>query len=114
MTELVLFVLDSEIGKPAVNLEVSFQCQNEQSVYHLTHRGFTGTDGCARVEMLPVCGKDALKSHQILIQTGDYYSDRHKNITFREICIEFLWDRQQKLVLPVLISAHSYTCYRGN
>ena len=112
MSKLVLFVLDMETGRPARDIGASLFCLFGDH-HELIHEGLTGPDGCLRTSV-PAMDKKRGRPHRIIIQAAAHFGLRNKKPTFPEICIDFLWDRKEKLVLPVLITAHSYTVYRGS
>ena len=112
MAGLVLFVQDLVTGKPAKDIGVEFSIAAPDGSLLVEFEGTTGDDGCARTFINP-CSPPGIQSCRALFRTGDYFEGKTGSLTFPEICVEFLWDIQQDMVLPVLINPHSYTTYRG-
>lgn len=113
MPALVLFVLDIETGRPAADIEVLLHRNGEGHRHETLYAGRTGPDGCVRTSVASPAVLIA-ENFRAEFNTGAYFRLRKKSPTFTSICVDFLWDGQEDMVLPLLISAHSYTTYRGS
>lgn len=108
---LVVFVLDQVSGRPACGAQLVLLRRDDEDVFTSVHLGTTGDDGCFVVsaEMARAPGR-----YRVEIQSGLHFSNLDTRPTFPGICIDFGWDGAEKLVLPVLMTPHGYTAYRGS
>jgi 5-hydroxyisourate hydrolase len=111
MTELVVFVMDLEKGKPAAGIPCSISLSAENNRVWVG-KAETATDGCARITFTWPAASEEL-SCRVALDTGRHFQGRERDCTFPEICIDFFCSCSRQVVLPVLISAHGYTTYRG-
>ena len=112
MGQLVIFVMDTERGKPAADVDVTVSVAQAVGDPGEPRSVRTGHDGCATLE-ISHAGGPAVTGCRVELATGAHFQAVGKSSTFPVTCIEFAWDGQGKMVLPVLVSAHGYTTYRG-
>ena len=111
MGRLVIFVLDTETGRPAEKLATRVSCLLQSGAQTAFVRRLTAADGCARLEVGHDAG-DAITGCRVELDTGAWFQSEEPP-TFPVTCVEFSWDGHGEMVLPVLVSKHGYTTYRG-
>ncbi|MFT5139926.1 MAG: 5-hydroxyisourate hydrolase [Lysobacterales bacterium] len=113
MSKIVLFVLDLETGRPGAGVEASVSFLTSSLQYELIHNSITRKDGCFTTHIASH-SQFPTPEFRVLVQAGDYFKAHNKVTFYSEICIDICWDGEQDMVLPLLLSSHGYTTYRGN
>jgi len=111
MLELVLFVLDVADGRPVQGLNITLFRKQGDGALETILSGVTEADGCLRVNSGVACTPGFFRAEY---QSQAYFTDRASEPTFPCICVDFFWDGTETLVVPLLMSAHGYTVYRGS
>lgn len=111
MPQLVLFVLDVVDGRPVQGLNITVFRKQEDGALESILSGVTEADGCLRVNSGVACTPGLFRAEY---QSQAHFTDRASEPTFPCICVEFAWDGAGTLVVPLLMSAHGYTVYRGS
>lgn len=111
MPELVLFVLDLERGKPVEGMHVAVFRQRAKTGLEPVYQGVTAADGCLRMDF---SADTQPRRWRVEYRLDACFSNRPTVPTFPGICVEFVWDGADKLVAPLLLTAHAYTFYRGS
>lgn len=113
MTEIVVFVLDTTRGRPAVGVPVTLEKRGEADAWLAVARGHTDESGC-----IPgfVSGRGKLSAGQYRLHynTSDYFAAQDQPSMFDEIVVNFVLGCEDRYVLPLLLSPFGYTTYRGS
>ena len=111
MPQLVMFVLDAELGKPVQGMQIQLLHMLDSATFETTTSGVTGADGCLRTR---VSAAKLPGQFRAVYQPHEFHSRRPEQPTFPEICVDFGWQGSEDLVLPLLFTVHGYTVYRGS
>lgn len=112
MSGISTHVLDLTRGKPASGLKVRLQCEQPNGIRMLAERE---TDGEGRVtDLLP---GDRMKEgfYQLRFETGRYFQMQGNEAfhPFVEIAFD-IRNISEHYHVPLLITPHSYSTYRGS
>ncbi|MFZ0685204.1 MAG: hydroxyisourate hydrolase [Terriglobales bacterium] len=107
-------VLDTTIGKPANDVPVRLERRDAAGVWRLLAAARTDQDGrCA--ELLPE--KEALTPglYRLGFETATYFAESSLEGLYPLVEITFqVRNGEQYFHIPLLLSAHGYTTYRGS
>ncbi|GLS25698.1 hydroxyisourate hydrolase [Marinibactrum halimedae] len=105
-------ILDTEQGKPAGHVLVSLSVF-EENQWKLVSTGRTNDDG--RVEQWDTSFTAAIGLYQLRFETSDYFDRRGVKSFYPEVVISFhVATTQEHFHVPLLLSAHGYSTYRGS
>ena len=108
MSAITTHVLDSSAGRPAVGVEVTLEHRAPSGEWKILGKSGTDADGRAR-DLLPETHVLDPGLYALRFDTS-YYSK-----FFPEVVLQFrVDDPRQHYHVPLLLSAHSYTTYRGS
>jgi 5-hydroxyisourate hydrolase len=113
MPQLVLFILDAELGQPAQGMDVSLYMVANSSETQLINQASSGQDGCIRIELSAPIGAER-NCYRAVYRTERYFRRRERNTFYPQIEVDFCLGSSGGLVLPLLISPFAYTVYRGS
>ncbi|KAH8120077.1 hypothetical protein DFH11DRAFT_1500570 [Phellopilus nigrolimitatus] len=111
-------VLDSSVGKPASGVSVKLQKYRKIST---SSEGSTNDDGRCLDLLTPIreSVEDSVVLHpglyKIVFQTKEYFDALNRESFYPWVEITFeVKDPSQHYHIPLLLSPHSYTTYRGS
>ena len=108
MSAITTHVLDSSAGRPAAGVKVTLEYRTPSGEWKRLGKSRTDADGRAR-ELLP-------EMH--VLEPGLYalrFDTSSCSHFFPEVLLQFrVDDPRQRYHVPLLLSAHSYTTYRGS
>lgn len=106
-------VLDTSIGKPAASLSVQLQRQSG-AMWTDVSEAVTDKDG--RVgSLLPPAGEPGAGAYRLTFDVGQYFSARGVESFYSRVSIDFIVrDAAAHYHVPLLLSPHGYTTYRGS
>ena len=114
---LTTHVLDTSLGAPAAGLRISLYAIDNETKQHLTTM-VTNADG--RTDT-PILDKEAFKSgrYELIFHAGPYLSAHHQGLSaplfLDDIPIQFgISDASSHYHVPLLLSPHGYSTYRGS
>jgi 5-hydroxyisourate hydrolase len=114
MKRISTHVLDMNRGKPAQHVPVRLERQLQSGEWALITASHTDADGrCAQL----LLDTTVLESgnYKLAFDTANYQSDNHVETLFPVIEITFrVRDGESQFHLPLLLSPHGYTTYRGS
>ncbi len=113
MGHVGVFVLDITTGKPAARMTVSLWRATKEGGAEYVTRGVTDTDGCIE-DLLPDDEILDPGTYRLIYDTEGYFTRCGVEALYPEIQTTFRVIDHVRYVLPLLISAHSYTTYRGS
>ena len=106
-------VLDTSIGRPAAGLSARLQRLDGADWLEVA-QGVTGPDG--RIAALVPTGMPSLPGiYRLTFDAGAYFAARRIDAFYVSIPIEFVTkDQAAHYHVPLLLSPHGYTTYRGS
>lgn len=108
MSFVTAHVLDSVVGRPAMDIEVRLSAPDGT----LIAQARTNDDGRA-----PDLGPETLKSgdYRITFSTGEYFAAREQATFYPSVTIDFTVDAaQEHYHVPLLLSPFAFSTYRGS
>lgn len=120
-TTLSSHILDTHLGKPAADIAVTLHRVKEGGEATLLAKGTTNDDG--RVTPDSWQFEDAIESSEQNLGNGRYtlsfdtqsYFDAQKLSAFYpQVIIDFIVSDASHYHVPLLLSAHGYSTYRGS
>lgn len=109
MSVISTHVLDTVLGKPAAGISVRLERQ-EGASWAAVSSGVTDADGRCRD-----LARDAvIGTYRLTFDTGPYLERLGRTGIYPEVAITFTCDGSAHYHLPLLLSDHSYTTYRGS
>ena len=112
MSQLTTHILDTTKGKPAQGVRISLHQQHEEDWKEI---GLGTTDNDGRV--MDMLKKDALLSlgiYKMRFETGEYFDKQGIQSFYPFVEIIFNITAQEHYHIPLLISPHGYSTYRGS
>lgn len=113
MSPLGIFVLDVTKGEPATGIAVTLSKNYGQAGHERLASGLTGADGCIET-LLPDGYLLPPGGYRLVYETKDYFAGSGETPSFPEIIVDFSITDDRRYVLPLLLTPHSYTFYRGS
>ena len=109
MSKITTHVLDTVFGKPAAGITVSLDSR-QGDAWHPAGSGVTDADGRCR---------DLVESatagiYRLTFATAEYFKQNGHQSIYPEISVTFICNGEAHFHLPLLLSANSYTTYRGS
>ena len=113
MTGISTHVLDTARGTPARDMPVLLERQESSGDWRMIGSGRTGEDGrCG--ELLPHGEKLSPGIYRLAFDTGAYYSGQGVKGLYPVVQVIFsVRDAETHIHIPLLLSPHGYTTYRG-
>ncbi|MCM2680218.1 hydroxyisourate hydrolase [Echinimonas agarilytica] len=103
-------VLDTESGRPAQHISVTLY---EASHNQLIANGMTDDDG--RIMQWPEQFSIAPGDYRICFELSDWFLTQQRTGFYPKVSIDFsVTDPTQHYHVPLLLSAHGYSTYRGS
>lgn len=114
MTRISTHVLDINRGKPAQHVPVRLQRQLESGEWTLVASSHTDVEGrCA--QLLPQNTSLEPGIYKLAFDVASYQTDNHIETLYPVIEITFrVAEGESHFHLPLLLSPHGYTTYRGS
>ena len=115
MTTLSAHILDTTLGLPASNVQVSlYQLQNEMP--QLLSQGITDESG--RIKQFELSSDNralAIGEYQLVFATAEYFAKNKRACFYPKVTIDFVLDgTQAHCHVPLLISSYGFSTYRGS
>jgi 5-hydroxyisourate hydrolase len=113
MSQITTHVLDTSLGRPAGGIAVTLEIEKQSAIWVELARGVTDRDGRLR-DLLP---PEALLegTYRLTFETGQYFGSLTQAAFYPRVTVIFeVRDRSQHYHVPLLLSAHGYTTYRGS
>lgn len=105
-------ILDTQKGRPAANVSVTLYF-NEQEQWQLLSDATTNSDG--RVESWNQSFDFKPGLYQLVFATGAYFESENTPSFYPQVSISFqVVSTQEHYHVPLLLSAHGYSTYRGS
>ena len=113
MTQITTHVLDTSLGRPAVNVNVILDFQTTAGTWTETGRGSTDADG--RCKDLSSAKSLTPGIYRLTFDTAAYFSARKITSLYPQVIIVFeIRNAQEHYHIPLLLSPYGYSTYRGS
>ncbi len=114
MSPITTHVLDLANGKPASGVPVTLEIGEAAQGWKLLGTGTTDADGRVK-DLLPENFRLLPGTYRLNFQVSRYFRAQKIESFFPEASIVFtVQDRTQHYHVPLLLSPHGYTTYRGS
>ena len=114
MTGITTHVLDLVLGRPAVDLPVVLERQDDDGAWRPL--GSATTDGNGRcANLLPAGAPFVAGIYKLVFDTGRYFRAAKADAFYPRVTVEFtVEDEKQHYHVPLLLNRFGYTTYRGS
>jgi 5-hydroxyisourate hydrolase len=114
MTQISTHVLDTALGTPAKDVPVLLESQGSSGEWRRIGSGRTGEDGrCG--QLLQPGEQLSSGTYRLVFDTGTYYSEQGVQGLYPVVQVIFsVRDGDTHFHIPLLLSPHGYTTYRGS
>jgi 5-hydroxyisourate hydrolase len=114
MSPLTTHVLDTTRGTPASGIAVTLEIQAGKDAWKSIAKGVTDSDGRVKT-LLPDGSRLAAATYRLTFDTGAYFRATGTPSFYPYVSIVFeTTGTTPHLHVPVLLSPHGYTTYRGS
>jgi 5-hydroxyisourate hydrolase len=103
-------VLDTALGRPAAGVPVTLERDGPDGKVEILGKGSTDTDGRLRDFARPI----APGIYRIRFETGVYFAALQVTGLYPEVTVTFEVRNADHYHIPLLLSPHGYTTYRGS
>ncbi len=111
--QVVVFVLDTTIGKPAVGVSVEVARQDTRGRWITILKDKTNAAGSLEA-LSRSPGAQKSGDYRIVYKMEAYFAKRGFKCFFPEVVVSLRLHREERYVLPLLVGPYSYTTYRGS
>ena|SRR5687767_15886987 len=114
MSQITTHVLDTAEGRPAIGMRVVLELAEPSGVYQVVGERLTDRDGRVR-DLVPESRPLTPGTYRLRFETGQYFAGA--GITPFHPVVEITFavrDPAQHYHVPLLLTAHGYTTYRGS
>jgi 5-hydroxyisourate hydrolase len=114
MNRISTHVLDTALGKPAKDVPVRLDWQDPAGEWHVVASSRTDVDGrCA--QLLPETAVLRAGIYRLAFDTASYQIAQNTHGLYPVVEITFrVRDGESHFHIPLLLSPHGYTTYRGS
>jgi 5-hydroxyisourate hydrolase len=113
MSQITSHVLDTNLGKPVANMSVTLFQHNEQQ-WQLVAQALTDRDGRAK-NLLAERQELPVGVYRIHFATEQYFESLTQDCFYPFVDVVFqINTRGEHYHIPLLLSAHGYSTYRGS
>jgi 5-hydroxyisourate hydrolase len=113
MSQITTHVLDISIGRPAAGVPVILETAKTGGGWKELGRGVTDSDGRQR-ELLAV-GSLKEGTYRLTFDTRAYFASRKVEALYPQVSVVFeVRHSSEHHHIPLLLSPHSYSTYRGS
>lgn len=113
MSAITTQVLDTARGQPASGLPVTLEIQAADGRWKQLGHGMTDADGRVRT-LLPEGTPLVIGSYRLLFETAAYFVANRVEGFFPRVTVLFeVRDPDQHYHVPLLLSPHGYSTFRG-
>jgi 5-hydroxyisourate hydrolase len=114
MNRISTHVLDTALGKPARDVPVRLERQDSHGQWHVLNLLRTDNEGrCA--QLLPENEVPSAGTYRLAFDTATYYRAQKSESLYPVVEITFeAREGESHFHIPLLLSPHGYTTYRGS
>lgn len=114
-------ILDTHLGKPAANIKVTLHRVDSDGAGHLLAKGTTNDDGRVTPDSWNFSEASDAQSTQLdtgrytlTFDTQAYFDAQNLTAFYPQVIIDFVVSDTSHYHVPLLLSAHGYSTYRGS
>jgi 5-hydroxyisourate hydrolase len=113
MSQITTHVLDISVGKPAAGVPVALEVEKEGGGWKDLSRG--ATDGDGRLRHLIAPGALVEGTYRLTFDTRAYFEAQKVKGLYPQVTVVFMVrDAKENYHVPLLLSPHGYSTYRGS
>ena len=113
MSQITTHVLDISIGRPAAGVPVILEIEKTDGGWKELGRGVTDSEG--RLRELLAAGSLKEGTHRLTFDTRSYFASRKVDALYPRVSVVFEVRRSSEHYhIPLLLSPHGYSTYRGS
>jgi hydroxyisourate hydrolase len=112
MSQITTHILDTSLGKPAANVNILLEEENN-GVWRELARGKTDGDGRIK-NLLSESTTVEPGVYRLVFDVGAYYSSMNIKTFYPSVKIEFRITDKTHYHVPLLLNPFGYTTYRGS
>jgi 5-hydroxyisourate hydrolase len=114
MSAITTHVLDLSLGRPAAGVPVVLEVQGADGGWRGLGAGATDADGRLR-SLVPEGAALAVGTYRLTFDTGAYFAARRVETFYPRVSVVFsVRDPAPHYHVPLLLSPHGYSTYRGS
>ena len=114
MSAITTHVLDLSTGKPASGVPVTLAIRQSEQDWKILGRGTTDADGRLKT-LLPEGSRLEAGTYRLRFDLAAYFRAKSTESFYPEASVVFtVRDPSQNYHVPLLLSPHGYTTYRGS
>ena len=107
-------VLDTSLGKPAVGMHAALETRTDETTWRNLSEGVTDADGRIN-HLMPGNSRLLPGVYRITFDTRAYFRGKNVDTFYPSVIIMFeIKDLTSHYHVPLLISPHGYSTYRGS
>ncbi|WP_230661556.1 hydroxyisourate hydrolase [Psychrobacter sp. I-STPA10] len=111
-------ILDTHLGKPAANIAVTLHKVDANNDTTLLANGTTNDDGRVTPDswqfVSDIDSKLSTGRYTLTFDTQAYFDAQHLTAFYPQVIIDFVVSDSSHYHVPLLLSAHGYSTYRGS
>lgn len=114
-------ILDTHLGKPAAGIHVTLHRVSTDGNSHLLANGVTNDDGRVTPDSWdysPAAAEQAKQldsgRYTLTFDTQAYFDAQNLSAFYPQVIIDFVVSDSSHYHVPLLLSAHGYSTYRGS
>lgn len=114
-------ILDTHLGKPAANINVTLHRISDNGTAQLLAAGITNNDGRVTPDSwdFSVANSDLATNltvgrYTLTFDTQSYFDAQNLTAFYPQVIIDFVVSDTSHYHVPLLLSAHGYSTYRGS
>lgn len=114
MSHVSTHVLDTSTGRPAGGVPVKLELLSGDEDWEVLSGGATDTDGRLKLSF-PAASSFTAGTYRLRFDTGSYFRAQKIAGLYPEVVVVFeVRDPGRPFHIPLLLSPHGYTTYRGS
>jgi 5-hydroxyisourate hydrolase len=113
MSQLTTHILDTSLGKPAPNVEISLEKEISPQLWKEVSRGKTNEDG-RLPGLLPENSSMEFGNYKLTFHTKTYYDNLKTESLYPFISIVFTVSENRHYHIPLLLNPFGFSTYRGS
>ena len=114
MSAITTHVLDTARGGPAAGVPVTLEAMTTPPMWQVVGKGVTDADGRLKT-LLPEGAPLKAGTYRITFDTAAYFRAQNVEGFYPEVRVTFtVRDAAQHYHVPLLLSPHGYSTYRGS
>ena len=114
MSPITTHILDTALGRPAANVEVTLENRDDQGTWQTLGKGKTDDDGRLKT-LIQDASAFASGTYRLNFAIKSYLESQERKVFFPEVSLTFFVSNpDEHYHVPLLLSDFSYSTYRGS